>query len=138
MYHIPDKAQARSCALFNSTVLELVKLIQAGLAIFGMFDLAAEERNGLLCDVTCEGIQRWITEVGEHCLKVEVRCISMFVYLCSLTNMCESYQPMERVADPTVVAALFSLILSTRNKLHALGCVRLAYRIRIDYYTHRQ
>ncbi|OBZ70442.1 Protein STB6 [Grifola frondosa] len=102
MYHVADKTPARSCALFNATVLELVRLIQAALSIFGMFDICSEERNGLLCDVTCEGIQRWVLEIGEPCMKVE---------------------PMERVADPTVVAALFSLILSTRGQLHALGQV---------------
>ncbi|CDO75604.1 hypothetical protein BN946_scf184858.g44 [Trametes cinnabarina] len=102
MYHVIDKAPARSGALFNTTVLELVRLIQAALAIFGMFDLAPEERNGLLCDVTCEGIQKWVTEIGEPYLKIE---------------------PTEKVADPSVIAALFSLILSTRSKLHALGLV---------------
>lgn len=69
MYYIHDKV--RSKELFNATVLELVKFIQCGLAIFGMFDLSLE-RNGLLCDVTVDGIQRWITEVGEPCLHVEV------------------------------------------------------------------
>ncbi|KAH9844317.1 uncharacterized protein C8Q71DRAFT_826848 [Rhodofomes roseus] len=100
MYHIPDKGNARSAACFNATVLELVKLIQAGLAMFELFDINPEERNGLLCDVTCDGIRRWAAEVGEPCMKIE---------------------PTERVADPTVLAALFSLILTTRNKLHALG-----------------
>lgn len=73
LYHIPDKAQSRQQKTFNTTVLELVRLIQAALAIFGMFDLAVEERNGLLCDITWEGIQRWITEIGERCMEVEVR-----------------------------------------------------------------
>ncbi|TFK91811.1 hypothetical protein K466DRAFT_582454 [Polyporus arcularius HHB13444] len=102
MYHVTDKAPSRSPELFNATVLELVKLIQAALAIFGMFDLSPEERNGLLCDITCEGIQRWVTEIGEPYLHIE---------------------PTERVAEPSVIAALFSLILSTRSKLHALGLV---------------
>ncbi|KAI0832438.1 hypothetical protein BC628DRAFT_315443 [Trametes gibbosa] len=102
MYHVMDRAPARSGALFNATVLEFVKLIQAALAIFGMFALALEERNGLLCDVTCEGIQRWVSEIGDPYLKIE---------------------PTEKVADPTVIAALFSLILSTRTKLHSLGLV---------------
>lgn len=72
MYRIPDKGSARSGAFFNAAVLELVKLIQAALAIFGMFDPSPEERNGLLCDVTCDGIKRWVTEVGELCVRVEV------------------------------------------------------------------
>ncbi|KAL4241904.1 hypothetical protein ABKN59_000448 [Abortiporus biennis] len=100
MFQMPDKALARSQALFRPTVLELVKLIQAGLSIFGCFELCPEDRNGLLCDVTCDGIQKWIAEIGEPCLAVE---------------------PMERVVDPTLVAALFSMILCIRNKLHALG-----------------
>lgn len=75
-YHFPEKTLARGHELFNPTVLELVKVIQASLAICGMFDLAPEERNGLLCDVTCEGIQRWIAEIGEPCMDVEVALIS--------------------------------------------------------------
>ena len=54
-------------------MLELVKLIQASLAIFGMFDLSPDERNGLLCDETCEGIKQWTTEIGEY-LSIEVEC----------------------------------------------------------------
>ena len=61
-----------TCELFNSVVLELVKLIQAALAVFGMFDLDREARDGLLCDVTWEGIQRWVAEIGEPLLSVEV------------------------------------------------------------------
>ncbi|EPT03801.1 hypothetical protein FOMPIDRAFT_1028638 [Fomitopsis schrenkii] len=100
MYHIPDKGKGRSAPCFSATVLELVKLIQAGLAVFDLFDISPEERNGLLCDVTCEGIRRWVSEVGEPYMRIE---------------------PTERVADPAVIAALFSLVLTTRNKLHALG-----------------
>lgn len=70
-YHLPDQALIRSSELFNAVVLELVRLIQAALSLFGMFDLEREERNGLLCDVTCEGIQRWITEIGDPLLDVE-------------------------------------------------------------------
>ena len=71
-YHIPGKGKGRTAACFNATVLELVKLIQAGLAMFDLFDISPEERNGLLCDVTCEGIRRWVTEVGEPCMRIEV------------------------------------------------------------------
>ncbi|KAH8105824.1 hypothetical protein BXZ70DRAFT_966334, partial [Cristinia sonorae] len=99
-YHLSDKLLARSQPVFNPTVIELVKLIQASLAICGMFPLAPDERNGLLCDLTVDGIQRWVTEIGEPVLKME---------------------PVERVVDPAVVAALFSTILTVRNKLQALG-----------------
>lgn len=71
-YNIPDKPAIRSPGLFNLLVLELVKLIQAALSISGLFDLSREERNGLLCDVTCEGLRRWATEIGEPCMNLEV------------------------------------------------------------------
>lgn len=69
MYNFPDKV--RSGDLFNATVLGLVKAVQASLTIFGMFDLNYE-RNGLLCDATVDGIQKWIAEIGEPHIHVEV------------------------------------------------------------------
>lgn len=69
MYHFPDKI--RHGDLFNATVLGVVKAIQAGLTIFGVFDFSYE-KNGLLCDITVDGIQKWITEIGEPHLNVEV------------------------------------------------------------------
>lgn len=77
MYHLSDKILARSKAVFNPTVIELIKLIQAALAICGMFPPLPDERNGLLCDVTLEGIQRWVTEIGEPCMEVEVSACYM-------------------------------------------------------------
>jgi len=64
--------------LFNASVVELIKLIQTALAIFGMFPVAYPEprkqleADGLLCDVTVEGIQRWVVEIGESCIGIEV------------------------------------------------------------------
>ncbi|KAA1466389.1 hypothetical protein DENSPDRAFT_831206 [Dentipellis sp. KUC8613] len=98
MYHVQDKV--RSAELFSATTIELVKLVQAGISVFGMFDLAPEEQNGLLCDVTVEGLQRWIAEIGEPLIGVE---------------------PMERIADPSIVSALLSIVACTRLKLYALG-----------------
>ena len=69
MYHFPDKI--RSGDLFNATVLGFVKALQASLTIFGMFDFNYE-RNGLLCDVTVDGIQKWVAEIGEPHIHVEV------------------------------------------------------------------
>ncbi|KAF8592329.1 hypothetical protein K439DRAFT_1655872 [Ramaria rubella] len=89
---------------FNHSVLELVKLVQCALAFFGMFDVSPEEKNGLLCDVTAEGISRWTDTVGEPLLSLE---------------------PMERVGDPSVVSALLSVVVTMRNKLHALGCTQV-------------
>jgi hypothetical protein len=45
-------------------VLELVRTVQSALAIFGMFSLAFDERDGLLCDRTVDGMQRWAAEIG--------------------------------------------------------------------------
>ena len=69
-------------AFFHATVLELVKLVQAGLAIFGMYGptpLVGDDSkravlvlDGLLCDSAVEGIQRWMTEIGEPSVGVEV------------------------------------------------------------------
>jgi hypothetical protein len=70
MYRMNDKI--RSSDLFNTTILELVKLIQAALSLFGMFNLRQDEWNGLLCDLTVDGIQRWVSEIGESHMGVEV------------------------------------------------------------------
>ena len=84
------QTRAKDRTLFNAAVLELVKLIQAALAISGMFPLHPHayflhrghhhhhrplgeiEMDGLLCDVTVEGIQKWVSEIGENCVGVEV------------------------------------------------------------------
>ena len=115
MYNFPDKI--RSGDIFNATVLGLVKAVQASLTIFGMFDLNYE-RNGLLCDITVDGIQKWIAEIGEPHVHVEVGAFLRYVF----TLLTQS-QPMERVADPTIVSALLSLVFTMRNKLHDLGQV---------------
>ncbi|KAH9045588.1 hypothetical protein EDB85DRAFT_2270488 [Lactarius pseudohatsudake] len=98
MYRMNDKI--RSSDLFSTTILELVKLIQAALSLFGFFSIYQDEWNGLLCDATVDSIQRWLTEIGEPQMAVE---------------------PTERVADPVVVCALLCQVSSTRNKLYALG-----------------
>ncbi|KAF8640106.1 hypothetical protein AX17_001342 [Amanita inopinata Kibby_2008] len=92
----PD-SRTRDRVLFTATVLELVKLIQAGLSLFGMY---AGPSDGLLCDTTVDGIRRWIADIGEPIIGLE---------------------PTERIADPMFVSALLSLVLSIRNKLSALG-----------------
>lgn len=86
---------------FAATVLELVKLIQAALSVCGMFPLTTlPVLDGLLCDVTIDGLQRWMVEVGESFPGIEAT---------------------ERIADPSAVAALLSFVLSTRNKLASLA-----------------
>lgn len=78
MYHMNDKI--RSADLFSSTILELVKLIQAALSLFGMFSLCQDDWNGLLCDLTVDGIQRWVAEIGEPHMGVEVFSLSYHSY----------------------------------------------------------
>jgi hypothetical protein len=75
MYHMNDKI--RSSDLFGTTILEFVKLIQAALSLFGMFSLC---QDGLLCDLTVDGIQRWVTEIGELHMGVEVLSLSRHSY----------------------------------------------------------
>ncbi|KAF7971111.1 hypothetical protein HWV62_22040 [Athelia sp. TMB] len=72
------KSRAKDRTLFNATVLELVKLIQAALAVSGMIPTPTSggptggfEIDGLLCDLTVEGIKKWVSEVGEGCVGVE-------------------------------------------------------------------
>ncbi|KAK7061736.1 hypothetical protein R3P38DRAFT_2831259 [Favolaschia claudopus] len=92
-------------ATFSASVLELVRLIQAGLAIFGLFPADPRALDGLLCDKTVEGLGTWVTDVGEQCVA--------------------NLEASERIADPAVVCALISLVLATRNKLAVTGIAHL-------------
>ncbi|KAF7355334.1 hypothetical protein MSAN_01449900 [Mycena sanguinolenta] len=96
-------------ATFSASVLELVRLIQASLAIFGLFPADPRALDGLLCDKTVEGLGTWVSDVAENCVKLEI-------------------EATERIADPPVVCALLSLVLATRNKLAAAGLGVLAPR----------
>jgi hypothetical protein len=78
MYRMNDMIS--STDLFGTTILELVKLIQAALSLFGMFSICQDESNGLLCDLTVDGIQRWVTEIGEPHMGVEVSSLSRRSY----------------------------------------------------------
>lgn len=73
--------------------------------------------DGLLCDVTVEGIEKWVSEIGESCVGVE---------------------PMERVADPNVISALLSLVLATRNKLAALGYSQVILPFTLNYKCYAE
>ena len=72
-YLIPDVSlpysRTRDRSLFTATVLELIKLIQAGLSLFGMY---SGPLDGLLCDTTVDGIRRWIADIGEPIIGLEV------------------------------------------------------------------
>ncbi|CAA7259773.1 unnamed protein product [Cyclocybe aegerita] len=108
----PFHGKTKERATFVATVLELVKLVQAGLALFGLYGCNDSPNSvpanlvldGLLCDDTVEGIRRWIATIGGPCVGLE---------------------PSERLADPMFVAALLSLVLSIRNKLAHLACSSL-------------
>jgi hypothetical protein len=92
--YLKPPTRSKDRTLFNITVLELVKLIQAALAISGMFPLLGQrvggggEMDGLLCDVTVEGIQKWVGEVGECVVGVEVGAIYLLGEFGTLRIIC--------------------------------------------------
>ncbi|KAL8805563.1 MAG: hypothetical protein Q9200_005372 [Gallowayella weberi] len=83
--------------LYNA-VIELVKLCQAALFLFGK--LPPEFADGLLCDVTEQAINDWWNDVGTEIYRVE---------------------PSDGILGPTTVAALIGLLIGARNRLHAYG-----------------
>lgn len=78
MFHFGDTLKTGE--RFRQTVLELVRLIQCGLSLFGLFSTDLEEQDGLLCDTTVEAIQKWVVDIGEPYLKVEVRLCPISQY----------------------------------------------------------
>ncbi|KAI4235015.1 MAG: hypothetical protein L6R40_006561 [Gallowayella cf. fulva] len=81
-----------------SAVIELVKLCQAALVLFGK--LAPEYADGLLCDVTEQAINDWWSDIGSDIYRVE---------------------PSDGILGPTTVAAIIGLLIGARNRLHAYG-----------------
>ena len=110
-----DLAKPKDRPSFVPTVLELVKLVQTSLAIFGFYLLPSFD--GLLCDECVDGIKHWITHIGGPCVGLEV----FFSFLPFNFSLLSIIQPSERIADPVFVSAILSLVLSTRNKLAHLG-----------------
>ncbi|KAL1612801.1 hypothetical protein SLS60_001030 [Paraconiothyrium brasiliense] len=80
----------------NSSVIELVKLCQVALVLFGK--LEPEYADGLLCDVTEKAINDWWVEFGNEYYTVE---------------------PHDGVLGPTTVAALLGMLMGARNRLRA-------------------
>ncbi|KAK3201783.1 hypothetical protein GRF29_164g606304 [Pseudopithomyces chartarum] len=80
----------------NSSVIELVKLCQVALMLFGK--LEAAYADGLLCDVTEKAINDWWVEFGNEYYTVE---------------------PHDGVLGPTTVAALLGMLMGVRNRLRA-------------------
>ncbi|THV08548.1 hypothetical protein K435DRAFT_740733 [Dendrothele bispora CBS 962.96] len=84
----------KSNSVFNSNVLELVRFVQISLSIFGHY---SGEFDGLLCDITVEGIRNWVSQFG--------------------STPEERLDPLDKVAGPSVISALLSLVIAVRNKL---------------------
>lgn len=80
----------------NSSVIELVKLCQVALVLFGK--LEPEYADGLLCDVTEKAINDWWVEFGHEYYTVE---------------------PHDGILGPTTVAALLGMLMGARNRLRA-------------------
>ncbi|KAH8883662.1 hypothetical protein GQ53DRAFT_427388 [Thozetella sp. PMI_491] len=80
------------------SVLELVKLCQVALFIFGK--LEQEYIDGLLCDVTESAINNWWTEIGSEYYNVE---------------------PTDGILGPTTVAALLGTLMGARKRLGYYG-----------------
>ncbi|KAH7105659.1 hypothetical protein BKA62DRAFT_767011 [Auriculariales sp. MPI-PUGE-AT-0066] len=91
-YCIPESKRQ-----IQDVVLELIHMVQSGLAVFGLYSL---ERDGLLCDRTLDAIQTWASEVGTKLTTIDFS---------------------GRALDPPVVAALLSIVISLRNRLHVLN-----------------
>ncbi|KAF1939016.1 hypothetical protein EJ02DRAFT_409375 [Clathrospora elynae] len=81
---------------FNASVIELVKLCQVALVLFGK--LEPEYADGLLCDITEKAINDWWIEFGAEYYTVE---------------------PHDGILGPTTVAALLGMLMGARNRLSA-------------------
>lgn len=106
MYCVPETKRP-----FRDSVLDLVHIVQSGLAIFGFY---LHDKDGLLCDRTMASIQSWNTDVAAHVFHAEF---------------------MERPLDPAVVAGAVTLIICIRNKLHILNGGQGALRDPFDEPT---
>ncbi|KAK0734826.1 hypothetical protein B0T26DRAFT_746685 [Lasiosphaeria miniovina] len=82
----------------SDAVLELIKLCQIALFIFGK--LEQEYVDGLLCDVTETAISNWWTEIGSEYFNIE---------------------PTDGILGPTTIAALLGILLGARNRLSYWG-----------------
>ncbi|KAF6839645.1 sin3 complex subunit [Colletotrichum musicola] len=83
---------------FQQSVIELIKLCQVSLFMFGKLD--SEYIDGLLCDKTEEAIGNWWTELGAESYNIE---------------------PTDGILGPTTVAALLGMAMGARNRLHYYG-----------------
>ncbi|KAI2471369.1 hypothetical protein F4781DRAFT_387443 [Annulohypoxylon bovei var. microspora] len=84
--------------LFSDAVVELVKMCQVALFLFGKLDQVYID--GLLCDITETAIGNWWTEFGAEYYNIE---------------------PADGILGPTTVAALLGLLMGARNRLSYFG-----------------
>ncbi|KAL2270842.1 hypothetical protein VTJ83DRAFT_213 [Remersonia thermophila] len=82
---------------FKEAVLELVRLCQVALFLFGMLD--EEFIDGLLCDVTERAVNDWWAKIGSEFFT----------------------EPSDGILGPTTVAALLGTLLGARNRLSSYG-----------------
>ncbi|KAL1839868.1 hypothetical protein VTJ49DRAFT_1054 [Mycothermus thermophilus] len=82
----------------DQAVLELVRLCQVALSLFGM--LGEEFIDGLLCDVTEKAVNDWWAKIGSDYFNIE---------------------PSDGILGPTTVAALLGTLLGARNRLSYYG-----------------
>ena len=92
MYHTSEKIPV------HAAVIELVKLCQAALMMFGK--LSIENCDGLLCDITEQKISDWWADIGGDYYNIE---------------------PADGILGPSTVAALLGLLMGARSRLHASG-----------------
>ncbi|KAI1205448.1 uncharacterized protein F4807DRAFT_443315 [Annulohypoxylon truncatum] len=83
---------------FPDAVVELVKMCQVALLLFGKLDQVYID--GLLCDITETAIGNWWTEFGAEYYNIE---------------------PADGILGPTTVAALLGLLVGARNRLSYFG-----------------
>ena len=91
-YHTSDRVP------FYGAVIELVKLCQVALVLYGK--LALEYADGLICDVTEQAINDWWNDLGAEYFNID---------------------PTDGILGPTTVSAMLGLLLGARNRLHAFG-----------------
>ncbi|KAI1414006.1 hypothetical protein F5Y13DRAFT_159541 [Hypoxylon sp. FL1857] len=83
---------------FSDAVIELVKMCQGALLLFGKMEQVYID--GLLCDITETALGDWWTEFGAEYYNIE---------------------PTDGILGPTTVAALLGLLIGARNRLSYLG-----------------
>jgi hypothetical protein len=81
-----------------ASVMELVKLCQTALVIYGK--LLPAYADGLLCDITEKAITDWWSDIGTFFFNIE---------------------PSDGILGPTTVAALLGLLMGAYNRLKSSG-----------------